>query len=126
MLGRHHILWLHGCSLSPRYSLRTLQIYGYNGINEARRGHLRQAHSGEVRRDAKVRLRAALGDAEASHHLIEAQQRAVLGRDVPQALSKHNSESCKHADTDARAGYVKQWALVGTPCIGIRASLHGH
>ena len=44
------------------------------------------AHGGEVGRDAKVRLRAALGDAEAGHDLVEAQQRAVLRAHVAQAL----------------------------------------
>lgn len=45
-----------------------------------------RAHRGQVWRDTKVLLRAALGNAEARHHLVKAQQRAVLCRDLPQAL----------------------------------------
>ena len=49
------------------------------------------AQSREVGRDAEVLLRASLGDAEAGHHLVEAQQRAVLARDVPQTLQQQRS-----------------------------------
>mmetsp|Transcript_35555 Transcript_35555/g.105087 ORF Transcript_35555/g.105087 Transcript_35555/m.105087 type:complete len:295 (+) Transcript_35555:478-1362(+) len=46
------------------------------------------AHSGQVRRDPKVLLRTALGDAEAGHDLIKAQHRALRLRHIAQALQE--------------------------------------
>ena len=37
-----------------------------------------KAHRGEVRQDTKVFLGTSLGDAEARHDLVKAQQRAVV------------------------------------------------
>ncbi len=63
------------------------------------------AHGGEVGRDAKVRLRAALGDAEAGHDLVEAQQRAVLRAHVAQAL--------RAAPAARRRRCLASWAASG-------------
>mmetsp|Transcript_10241 Transcript_10241/g.17627 ORF Transcript_10241/g.17627 Transcript_10241/m.17627 type:complete len:515 (-) Transcript_10241:180-1724(-) len=46
------------------------------------------AHGGHVGGDAEVALRAAVRDAEAGHHLVEDQQRAVLGGQLAQALQE--------------------------------------
>mmetsp|Transcript_34298 Transcript_34298/g.85468 ORF Transcript_34298/g.85468 Transcript_34298/m.85468 type:complete len:348 (-) Transcript_34298:500-1543(-) len=46
------------------------------------------AHGGEIGGHAKVLLRAAVGDAEAGHHLVEAEQRAVLERERAQPLKE--------------------------------------
>ena len=45
-----------------------------------------RAHRGEVRQDAEVFLGAALGNAEARHNLVKAQQRAVVCAQLPEAL----------------------------------------
>ncbi|KAG0924181.1 hypothetical protein G6F31_019209 [Rhizopus arrhizus] len=44
------------------------------------------AEGGQVRGDAVVRLRTAKGNAEAGHHLVEDQQRAVLRAQFAQVL----------------------------------------
>ena len=45
-----------------------------------------KAHRSEVGQDAEVFLGAALGDAEARHDLVKAQQRAVVCAQLPEAL----------------------------------------
>ena len=46
------------------------------------------AQSRQIGRDAVERLRAAAMDAEAGHHLVEDEQRAVCGRHLAQPLQK--------------------------------------
>ncbi len=46
------------------------------------------AQRAEVGRDAVVFLRAAVGEAEAGHDLVEDQRNAVLLRDLPQPLQE--------------------------------------
>ena len=47
---------------------------------------MRAAHRGEVRGDAKVLLRAALGDPEAGHDLVKAQKSAIVCAQLPETL----------------------------------------
>ena len=52
-------------------------------------GKVGDAHRGEVRCDAEVCLCATLGNTEAGHHLVKAEQRAMIGAQRSQPL-RHN------------------------------------
>ena len=84
------------------------------------RDEIMRAHRGEVRQNAEVLLGAALGDAEARHDLIKAQQRAVVCAQLPEALqscirpdvSKHFHTVCSSEDssgTVSKTGRI--WVL---------------
>mmetsp|Transcript_508 Transcript_508/g.1557 ORF Transcript_508/g.1557 Transcript_508/m.1557 type:complete len:443 (+) Transcript_508:800-2128(+) len=69
-----------------RHVLHDLALAAVGAHGEPPADHL--AHGGEVRGDAPVLLRAAVGDAEAGHHLVKHEHRAVLGAQVAEALEE--------------------------------------